>query len=142
MWNGGHWTWDLDIHAVRSDPEIESSQAQIADLEITHLETRFSSSETDVTGQVDTDFLSMRLVSLLSCVVTAQGYLLSPLLPPGMRLLPVPFLRAWRLQTPAPEPVLEPVVISLDDFDCPAVGVFADEESGCEQYWVCNEEVV
>ena len=48
MWNGGHWTWDLDIHAVRSDPEIESSQAQIADLEINHLETRFSSSETSL----------------------------------------------------------------------------------------------
>ena len=80
----------------------------------------------------------MRLVSLLSCVLTAQAYLLSPLPPHGLRLIPV--LRSWRLQTP--EPLPEPVVISLDDFDCPAVGVFADEESGCEQYWVCNEEVV
>lgn len=82
----------------------------------------------------------MRVVSFLSCLLTAQAYVLSPLSYPGLRFLPVPVLRAFRLQTP--EPVPEPVVISLDDFDCPAPGIFADEESGCEQYWVCNEAVV
>ena len=84
----------------------------------------------------------MRVLVFLSCVLTAQCYILSPLYS-GLRLLPVPVFRQLeypRLQTPPPVP--EPVVISLDDFDCPADGVFADEESGCEMYWVCNEEVV
>ena len=46
-----------------------------------------------------------------------------------------------RLQTPDP-PDFEPVVISLDKFDCDSAGVFPDEESGCEKYWVCNEKKV
>ena len=95
----------------------------------------------------------MRVLLFLSCVLTAQCYILPPLPYGVIRLLPAPVFRqiysgetgpsqspGWRLQTPPPVP--EPVVISLDDFDCPADGVFADEESGCEMYWVCNEEVV
>ena len=87
----------------------------------------------------------MRVLLFLSCVLTAQCYILPPLSYGAVRLLPVPVVRhievpGWKLQTPPPVP--EPVVISIDEFDCPADGVFADEESGCEMYWVCNEEVV
>lgn len=82
----------------------------------------------------------MRVLVFLSCVLTAQCYILSPLYS-GLSPLVVRHIEypGWRLQTPPPVP--EPVVISIDEFNCPAVGVFADEESGCEMYWVCNEEV-
>ena len=40
----------------------------------------------------------------------------------------------------APQP--EPVVIDFADFECPEVGIFPDQESGCEKYYVCNEEWV
>ena len=36
-------------------------------------------------------------------------------------------------------PQVEPVVIDFVDFECPEAGIFPDEESGCEQYYVCNE---
>ena len=37
------------------------------------------------------------------------------------------------------QPAIEPVVIDFAEFDCPDVGVFPDEESGCEKYYVCNK---
>merc|ERR1712154_56455 len=36
-------------------------------------------------------------------------------------------------------PMVEPVVIDFVDFECPEAGIFPDEESGCEQYYVCND---
>jgi len=90
----------------------------------------------------------MRVLLFLSSVLTAQCYILYPLHytgpiipqgPQGLRFLPY---QTFKLQTPepAPEPDVQPVVISgFEDFDCPDVGLFPDEESGCEMYWVCNE---
>ena len=90
----------------------------------------------------------MRVLLFLSSVLTAQCLILYPLpytggYPPqgplGLRFLPPVF----KLQTPEPSPEIQPVVISgFDDFDCPDVGLFPDEESGCEMYWVCNEAAV
>ena len=39
------------------------------------------------------------------------------------------------------QPAIEPVVIDFAEFDCPDVGVFPDEESGCEKYYVCNADL-
>ena len=82
----------------------------------------------------------MRVLLFLSSVLTAQCLILYPLPYAGLRFLPYQF----RLQTPEPaELEIQPVVISgFDDFDCPDVGLFPDEESGCEMYWVCNEAAV
>ena len=87
----------------------------------------------------------MRVLAVLCCLlVTAQSYLLTPFPYPGLSLVPAIRYQSYqvpRLQTPDP-PEFEPVVISLDEFDCDSVGVFPDEESGCEKYWVCNEKKV
>ena len=94
----------------------------------------------------------MRVLLFLSSVLTAQCYIPYPLPytglyipqgPQGYRILP--YVPEWpsRIQTPEPSPEIQPVVISgFDDFDCPDVGLFPDEESGCEMYWVCNEAAV
>ena len=92
----------------------------------------------------------MRVLLFLSSVLTAQCLILYPLPytgpyipqgPQGLRFLP--YQRFFKLQTPEPSPEIQPVVISgFDDFDCPDVGLFPDEESGCEMYWVCNEAAV
>merc|ERR1712154_56478 len=87
--------------------------------------------------------LTMRVLLFISSVLTAQCLILLPYTGPyipqgplGLRFLPYQV----RLQTPEPSPEIQPVVISgFDDFDCPDVGLFPDEESGCEMYWVCNE---
>merc|ERR1711894_615302 len=84
--------------------------------------------------------LTMRVLLFLSSVLTAQCYILYPLPYAGLRFLP--YQRFFKLQTAEPMSELEvqPVVISgFDDFDCPDVGLFPDEESGCEMYWVCNK---
>ena len=85
----------------------------------------------------------MRILLFLSSVLTAQCYILYPLPYAGLRFLP--YQRFFKLQTAEPMPELEvqPVVISgFEDFDCPDVGLFPDEESGCEMYWVCNKAAV
>ena len=43
----------------------------------------------------------------------------------------------------APQP--QPIVIDLaedEDFECPADGMFADQENGCESYYVCHSDKV
>merc|ERR1711894_754311 len=85
--------------------------------------------------------LTMRVLLFLSSVLTAQCYILYPLPYAGLRFLPYQLEGSLipKLQT-AESPMVQPVVISgFEDFDCPDVGLFPDEESGCEMYWVCNE---
>ena len=86
----------------------------------------------------------MRVLLFLSSVLTAQCLILYPLPYAGLRFLPYQNSLVPKLQTPGtPELEIQPVVISgFDDFDCPGVGLFPDEESGCEMYWVCNEAAV
>ena len=89
----------------------------------------------------------MRILLFLSSVLTAQCYILYPLPYPGLRFLPYQLEGSIaalvpKLQTPEPLEI-QPVVISgFEDFDCPDVGLFPDEESGCEMYWVCNKAAV
>ena len=43
----------------------------------------------------------------------------------------------------APQP--QPIVIDLaedEHFECPADGMFADQENGCESYYVCHSDKV